>query len=224
MTGSRARIAPSILSANFARLADEIAVLEAGGADLVHIDVMDGVFVPNLTFGAKVIETVRKLTNLPLDVHLMVVQPEKYFDDFARAGASGLTIHAEVAPHLHRQLYRIKELGCQAGAALNPATPLEMVSEVAADLDLLLIMTVNPGFGGQSFIGPTLDKIRRAKAMLEASRSAAALEVDGGVARDTIASCWRAGADTFVAGNAVFSAHDPAGEIGELRSRCGVSV
>jgi ribulose-phosphate 3-epimerase len=224
MTGSRARIAPSILSANFARLADEIAVLEAGGADLVHIDVMDGVFVPNLTFGAKVIETVRKLTNLPLDVHLMVVQPEKYFDDFARAGANGLTIHVEAAPHLHRQLYRIKELGLSAGAALNPATPLEMVSEVAGDLDLLLIMTVNPGFGGQSFIGSTLDKIRRARAMLDASRSAAALEVDGGVARETIASCWRAGADTFVAGNAVFSAHDPAGEIGELRGRCGVSV
>jgi ribulose-phosphate 3-epimerase len=224
MIGSRARIAPSILSANFARLADEIAMLEAGGADLVHIDVMDGVFVPNLTFGAKVIETVRKLTDLPLDVHMMVVQPEKYFDDFARAGANGLTIHAEAATHLHRQLYRIKELGLLAGAALNPATPLEMVSEVAGDPDLLLIMTVNPGFGGQSFIGSTLDKIRRARAMLEASRSAAALEVDGGVARDTIASCWRAGADTFVAGNAVFSAHDPAGEIGELRGRCGVSV
>jgi ribulose-phosphate 3-epimerase len=224
MTGSRARIAPSILSANFSRLADEIAVLEAGGADLVHIDVMDGVFVPNLTFGAKVIETVRKLTTLPLDVHLMVIEPEKYFDDFARAGANGLTIHVEAAPHLHRQLHRIKELGLHAGAALNPATPLEMVSEVAADLDLLLIMTVNPGFGGQSFIGSTLDKIGRARAMLDASRSAAALEVDGGVARDTIASCWRAGADTFVAGNAIFSAHDPAGEIGELRGRCGVSV
>ena len=224
MTGSRARISPSILSANFARLADEIAVLESGGADLIHVDVMDGVFVPNLTFGAKVIETVRKLTDIPLDVHLMVVEPEKYFDDFARAGANGLTIHVEAAPHLHRQLYRIKELGCQAGAALNPATPLDAVSEVAADLDLLLIMTVNPGFGGQSFIGSTLDKIRRARALLDASRSAAALEVDGGVARDTIASCWRAGADTFVAGNAVFSAHDPAGEIGELRGRCGVSV
>jgi ribulose-phosphate 3-epimerase len=224
MNGSRAHIAPSILSADFARLADEIAVLEAGGADLVHIDVMDGVFVPNLTFGAKVIETVRKLTNLPLDVHMMVVQPEKYFDDFARAGANGLTIHVEAAPHLHRQLYRIKELGLRAGAALNPATPLEMVGEVAGDLDLLLIMTVNPGFGGQSFIGSTLDKIRRARAMLAASRSAALLEVDGGVARETISSCWRAGADTFVAGNAIFSAHDPAGEIGELRGRCGVSV
>ena len=224
MNRPRARIAPSILSADFARLADEIARCEAGGADVIHIDVMDGCFVPNLTFGAKVIETVRRLTALPLDVHLMVVQPEKYFEEFALAGANGLTIHAEVAPHLHRQLYRIKELGCWAGAALNPSTPLEMVSEVAGDLDLLLIMTVNPGFGGQSFIGAMLDKIRRAKAMLEAARSGAALEVDGGVARDTIGDCWRAGADTFVAGNAIFSAHDPVQEIAELRGRCGVSV
>jgi ribulose-phosphate 3-epimerase len=224
MTPTRARIAPSILSADFARLADEIARCEAGGADLVHIDVMDGCFVPNLTFGAKVIETVRRITELPLDVHLMVVQPEKYFDDFARAGASGLTIHAEVAPHMHRQVQRIKELGCTAGVAINPSTPLEAVSEIAGDLDLLLVMTVNPGFGGQSFIGATLDKIRRARALLDSARSGAALEVDGGVARDTIGSCWRAGADTFVAGNAIFSSHDPVAEIGELRGRCGVSV
>jgi ribulose-phosphate 3-epimerase len=221
---ARARIAPSILSADFSRLGDEIARMEAGGADVIHVDVMDGCFVPNLTFGSKVIETVRRLTDLPIDVHMMVVQPEKYFDDFAKAGASGMTVHAEVAPHLHRQLYRIKELGCWAGVALNPSTPLEMVREVAADLDLLLIMTVNPGFGGQSFIGGMVDKIRRAKGMLTAARSGAAVEVDGGIARDTIAECWRAGADTFVAGNAIFSAHDPVQEIGELRGRCGVSV
>jgi ribulose-phosphate 3-epimerase len=214
------RIAPSILSADFARLADDIAMCEAGGADWIHVDVMDGVFVPNLTFGAKVIETVRKLTALPLDVHLMVVEPEKYFDSFAKAGATTLTIHAEAAPHLHRQLARIRELGCLAGAVMNPGTPLSAVAEVVSDLDLLLIMSVNPGFGGQQFIPGALDKIRRARALLDQARSGAALEVDGGVNRETIVQCWRAGADTFVAGNAVFSAADPRAEIGALRDRC----
>jgi len=214
------RIAPSILSADFARLADEIAMCEAGGADWIHVDVMDGCFVPNLTFGAKVIETVRKLTALPLDVHLMVVAPEKYFESFASAGASGLTIHAEVSPHLHRQLGRIKELGCLAGAVINPSTPLSAVEEVAADLDLLLVMSVNPGFGGQAFIPHSVDKIRRARQLLDATGSRAALEVDGGIARETIAACWRAGADTFVAGNAIFSARDPGAEIAALRNLC----
>ena len=214
------RIAPSILSADFARLADDIAMCEAGGADWIHVDVMDGVFVPNLTFGAKVIETVRKLTALPLDVHLMVVEPEKYFDGFAGAGATTLTIHTEAAPHLHRQLARIRELGCLAGAVLNPGTPLSAVAEVVPELDLLLIMSVNPGFGGQQFIPAALDKIRRARALLDGARSGAALEVDGGVNRETIVQCWRAGADSFVAGNAVFSAADPRAEINLLRERC----
>ena len=216
----RVRIAPSLLSADFARLADEVAMCEAGGADWLHVDVMDGRFVPNLTFGAKVIETVRRLTDLPLDVHLMVVEPETYFDAFAKAGATTLTIHAEAAPHLHRQLHRIKELGCRAGATINPATPLSALEEVAADLDVLLLMSVNPGFGGQAFIPSAVDKIRRARVMLDVARSAAALEVDGGINRETIAACWRAGADTFVAGNAVFSASDPQAEIGRLRDLC----
>lgn len=218
------RIAPSILSADFAKLGDEIAMCEAGGADWIHIDVMDGCFVPNLTFGAKVIETVRKLTSLPLDVHLMVVEPEKYFDDFASAGASGLTIHAEAAPHLHRQLTRIRELGCLAGVALNPATPLNAVSEIVSELDLLLIMSVNPGFGGQRFIADAVDKIRRARLLLDENGSNAVLEVDGGISRSTINDVWNAGADTFVAGNAIFSATDPRAEIGKLRGLCGVVV
>ena len=218
------RIAPSLLSADFARLADEIAMCEAGGADWIHVDVMDGAFVPNLTFGAKAIEAARRSTSLPLDVHLMVERPESYFDAFASAGATCMTIHVEAAPHLHRQLDRIRELGCRAGAALNPATSLETVREVAADLDLLLVMTVNPGFGGQRFIDRSIDKIRRARAVLDAAGSGADLEVDGGIDRATIGACWRAGANAFVAGNAIFSARDPKSEIGELRARCGVSA
>src|SRR5215469_11107237 len=146
-----------MLSAKWAHLPDAVAACEAGGADWIHLDVMDGRFVPNLTFGAKMIETIRGLTDLPLDVHMMVVEPERYFDDFARAGASGLTIHVEVADHLHRQIDRIKELGCRAGATMNPATSLESVREIAGVLDVLLIMSVDPGFGGQAFIQQSLD-------------------------------------------------------------------
>lgn len=223
-SAAKVRIAPSLLSADFGRLKAGLAMLEAGGADWLHVDVMDGVFVPNLTFGAKMIETCRALTTLPLDVHLMVVEPEKYFDSFAKAGAAMLTIHVETAPHLHRQLMRIKELGCGAGAVINPATPVESLRDVAADLDLLLVMSVNPGFGGQTFIPGSVEKIQRARALLDSAGSRALLEVDGGITRDTIAACWRAGADTFVAGTAVFSAKDPAAEIAALRACCAETV
>jgi ribulose-phosphate 3-epimerase len=220
MRGRTVRIAPSLLAADLGRLAEQLAAVEAAGADWLHIDVMDGVFVPNLTFGAKVIDTCRRLTKLPLDVHLMVVEPEKYFESFANAGAATLTIHAEAAPHLHRQLARIRELGCGAGAVVNPGTPVEVLRDVAGDLDLLLVMSVNPGFGGQKFIPGSVDRIARARALLDAAGSRAALEVDGGVARDTITACWRAGADTFVAGVAVFNAPDPGAEVRALRALC----
>ena len=220
----KARIATSILTADSSRLADAIEMCVDGGADMIHLDVMDGRFVPNITFGEKMIDTVRKLTTLPLDVHMMVEEPERYFESFAGAGANGMTIHVEAAPHLERQLARIRELGCAAGAALNPGTSLFTVREVLADLDLLLVMTVNPGFGGQEFIPASADKVARARHLLDDGHSRAALEVDGGIGRETIASVWRAGADTFVAGNAIFSAADPRAEIGALRNICVETV
>ena len=215
-----ARIAPSILSADFGHLADEIRMCEEGGADVIHLDVMDGRFVPNITFGEKVIRVARKATSLPLDVHMMIVEPENYLESFAGAGAPGLTITGEAAPHRQRQLARIRELGCLAGAAVNPGTPLDAIHEVAGDLDLLLVMTVNPGFGGQDFIPSSLDKIARARRLLDDAGSRAALEVDGGISRETIADVRRAGADTFVAGHAIFSAADPKAEILALRRLC----
>lgn len=211
------RIAPSMLSADLLRLADQAREVLEGGADWLHVDVMDGRFVPNLTFGANMIGALRKLTDKPIDVHLMVVEPENYIDQFADAGASVFTFHPEATIHAQRQLEAVKKRGMLAGIALNPGTPVGYVDELAADLDLLLVMTVNPGFGGQSYIPASDDKIRRVRGILSARGSRAFLEVDGGISAKTIARARNAGADTFVAGNAVFGAPDPAHEVKELR-------
>lgn len=198
------KIAPSILSCDFGRLAEEIQAVEAGGADWIHVDVMDGHFVPNITIGPIITEGARRATDLPLDVHLMIENPDRYLEAFASAGADILTVHQEACPHLHRTLGKILELGMRAGVAVNPATPLEAIREVLVDIDLLVIMSVNPGFGGQSFIPGTSDKLRRARAMLVDAGSSAELEVDGGVDSSNAAAIAAAGASVLVAGSAVY--------------------
>jgi len=218
------RLAPSILAADFGRLADDIARAEAGGADVIHVDVMDGRYVPNLTFGAGVVAAARKATRLPVDVHLMVVEPERYLEPFAAAGASIFTFHPNATRHVQRHLAVARELGMRAGLALNPADPLTLVAEALDDVDLLLLMTVNPGFGGQRYIPASTDKIRRARALIDRHGSGIWLEVDGGITVETIAEASRAGADTFVAGSAVFGTPDPAAALRELRRRCAVEV
>jgi ribulose-phosphate 3-epimerase len=198
------KIAPSILSCDFGRLAEEIQAVEAGGADWIHVDVMDGHFVPNITIGPIITEGARRATDLPLDVHLMIENPDRYLEAFASAGADILTVHQEACPHLHRTLGRIRELGMRAGVAVNPATPLEAIREVLVDIDLLVVMSVNPGFGGQSYIPGTSDKLRRARAMLVDAGSSAELEVDGGVDSSNAAAIAAAGASVLVAGSAVY--------------------
>ena len=216
----RVRIAPSVLAADLVRLAEQVAAVEAAGADWLHVDVMDGRFVPNLTFGAGLVAALRRVTKLPLDVHLMVLEPERYIAPFADAGAAVLTFHPEATVHVQRQLATVRERGMQAGLALNPASPLSLVEDVLDDLDLLLIMSVNPGFGGQAYLPAATDKIRRARQLLDARGSQAALEVDGGITRDTIGAASAAGADTLVAGSAIFCADDPGREVRELKRLC----
>lgn len=211
------KIAPSILSADFSRLGDEIRAVEAAGADYIHIDVMDGHFVPNITIGPLIVDAVRKVTNLTLDVHLMIDNPDRYIPDFAAAGADIIVVHAEATNHLHRSLQLIKSLGKKAGVSLNPATPLNVIDYVLADLDLVLLMTVNPGFGGQSFIEACLPKIHSLRALLDQRGSEAELEVDGGVKPSNIAAISHAGADVFVAGSAVFGATDYMATITEMK-------
>jgi ribulose-phosphate 3-epimerase len=218
------RIAPSALSADLGRLREQIAEIERGGADWVHVDVMDGCFVPNLTFGAPLIRALKKLTALPLDVHLMVEQPEKYIDDFAGAGAAVFTFHPEATTHVQRQLARVRERGMRAGLALNPGTPVGLIEEVMDDLDLVLVMSVNPGYGGQRYIPASTGKIRKVRALLDARESQAVLEVDGGITVETIRQAWEAGAGTFVAGTAVFGESDPAAAIARLRQACVTAV
>ncbi|OUM99004.1 MAG: ribulose-phosphate 3-epimerase [Paenibacillaceae bacterium ZCTH02-B3] len=210
-------IAPSILSADFSRLGDEIRDAERSGADWIHIDIMDGQFVPNLTFGPPVVAAVRKCTRLPFDVHLMVRTPERLFDDLAAAGADRITVHAEACPHLHRTVQMIRDMGIRAGVALNPHTPLSMVEYVLDAVDLVLVMTVNPGFGGQTFIPAMTDKIAALREMLARRGLDAHVEVDGGINPATAAEVVRAGANVLVAGNSVFAQSDRAAAIEALR-------
>lgn len=212
-------IAPSILSADFAKLGQEVVEVERGGADWLHVDVMDGHFVPNITFGALVMGAIAPLTKLPLDVHLMIENPERYISDFAKAGAHLITVHQEACVHLHRVLHMIKEHGVKAGVAINPATPVSSIREVLEDVDLVLVMTVNPGFGGQAFIPSTLRKIKELKELREElGLKNLRIEVDGGISAATAPLVAEAGADVLVAGNAVFGRSDRSAAIQEIRS------
>jgi ribulose-phosphate 3-epimerase len=218
------RIAPSVLSADLSRLPEQVERAAEGGADWLHVDVMDGHFVPNLTFGAPLVRALRRLTSMPIDVHLMVERPERYLGEFADAGASVFTFHPEATVHVQRHLATARQLGMVAGLALNPSTPVALLEEVVDDLELVLVMSVNPGYGGQSYIPQSTDKIRRTRALLDRRNSRAALEVDGGITADTITEAWGAGADTFVAGTAVFGAADPGQAVRDLKRQCAVKV
>jgi ribulose-phosphate 3-epimerase len=212
------RIAPSILSADFAALGAAMAAAERGGADFIHVDVMDGHFVPNITIGPPVVRSIKRATTLPLDVHLMISDPDRYAAEFAKAGAATLAVHIETTPHLHRTVSFIKSLGVRAGVALNPSTPVALLEEIAGDLDFVVVMSVNPGFGGQTFIPRSESKIRAVRALLDRAGSRAPIEVDGGIDRTTVARVVSAGAEILVAGSAVFHSADPEAATRELKA------
>jgi ribulose-phosphate 3-epimerase len=211
-------LAPSLLSADFNHLYRDVELVNSSEADWFHVDVMDGVFVPNISFGFPILQHVKKLATKPLDVHLMIIQPERYLEEFAKSGADILTVHWEACTHIHRTLQSIRSLGMKASVAINPGTPVSVLSDILLDTDLFLVMSVNPGFGGQKFIPRTYDKVRQLRAMIEQAGSSAIIEVDGGVGPGNYAALLEAGAQALVAGNAVFGAEDPKQVIRELKA------
>jgi ribulose-phosphate 3-epimerase len=218
------QIAPSLLSADFSKLGEAVAQAERGGADMIHFDVMDGHFVPNITIGPPVLKSLTRVSRLPIDVHLMIENPDRYVEAFIEAGAASVTVHAEAVVHLHRVVHLIKSLGAKAGVALNPATPVTALEEIAGDLDYVLVMTVNPGFGGQTFIPRSESKVRAVRDLLRRESSSAPIEVDGGIDVHTAPRIVAAGADILVAGNAVFGSADPERAIRELRAAAGAAI